>query len=716
MALNRINTRINMKFKILYTFSIVFLLQFCSNQLFAQPSNDECQTAIQITDVTNWCSGFGAFTNVGATDAQPGATPYDPALCFSNLSNDVWFVFTSLATDVNITINGASSNSPGGDLSAPEVALYAGVCGGIISELECTGANASDFAELSQSGLIVGSTYYIRVEGGGLFTGTFELCINNFNPPVDPSSDCMDAAVLCDKSSFTVDRLIGAGNDATELDNATCFNNGLPGIGNEFNSIWFKWTCEQSGTLTFDLIPTRPVADLDFVLFELPGGLNDCANKQVVRCMAAGASEVLYPTPCHGPTGLNLDATDVSENAGCMENQDNYLSALGMVAGQSYALGINNFGPGTEGFTIEFGGTGTFAGPKPSFTFDPPEVMCLDDMMIFDASSIDPDIGNITSYNWNFGVEATPPDANTIGPHTVNYGSVGTKSIVLTVESDQGCIVTEVIEYEVLPCCGDPIPDDLTSDIVNQVDPPCAGFDNGFVTLTGVDGTPFYEYSADGENFQGGQTFSNLTAGDYTFFIRDKLGCEDEIDIIVNEPPPIIVEAGDDITVNLGDDANINAVYSPENATDIISWLPDTLLSCNNCLDPTVLPLGTTTYNITVTNPIGCFDTDSITVFVSENRPIYIPNAFSPNFDGINDQFTIYGNNGADIISTMRIFDRWGNMVFEGLNMMLGDESIGWDGTFRGKRMQPAVFTFYADIRFIDGVSLIYEGDITLVR
>ena len=98
----------------------------------AQPSNDDCATPIVLSDVTNFCSAAGAYTNVGATPST-----YGPASCFGTTQNDVWFAFTAEATDVTITVRGATQQSPGGTLQDPQVSLYFGACGGTISQLEC---------------------------------------------------------------------------------------------------------------------------------------------------------------------------------------------------------------------------------------------------------------------------------------------------------------------------------------------------------------------------------------------------------------------------------------------------------------------------------------------------------------------------------------------------------------------------------------------------
>ena len=128
------------------------------------------------------------------------------------------------------------------------------------------------------------------------------------------------------------------------------------------------------------------------------------------------------------------------------------------------------------------------------------------------------------------------------------------------------------------------------------------------------------------------------------------------------------------------------------------------------------MPLATTTYTVTATDETGCTATDALTVTVIKYRPIYIPNVFSPNADGINDFFTAYGNVAASEIALFRVFDRWGSLIFETQNIALGIEQLGWDGRYRGKELLPDVFAFYMEIIFIDGEKILYKGDIQIVK
>ena len=169
-------------------------------------------------------------------------------------------------------------------------------------------------------------------------------------------------------------------------------------------------------------------------------------------------------------------------------------------------------------------------------------------------------------------------------------------------------------------------------------------------------------------------------------------------------------------TIDLGYTANIDALISPPFRPVEITWTPSGTLDCDDCDDPTATPTGTTTYNISIIDETGCVATDSMTIFVNVVRPVYIPNAFSPNDDGINDFFIAYTGPAGRLIKRLKVFDRWGELVFDGVDLTPGDEVAGWDGTFKGKPMNPAVFAYCIEIEFIDEVVILFEGDLQLVK
>ena len=121
---------------------------------------------------------------------------------------------------------------------------------------------------------------------------------------------------------------------------------------------------------------------------------------------------------------------------------------------------------------------------------------------------------------------------------------------------------------------------------------------------------------------------------------------------------------------------------------------------------------------MTIINESGCVTEDDIQVRVNKDRLIYIPNIFTPNDDGFNDFFMIYGGRGVELVRSFRVFNRWGEIVFEAENFdpKTPSTEYGWDGMFRQERMNPAVFVYVAEVIFIDGRVELYKGDVTLAR
>jgi gliding motility-associated-like protein len=120
---------------------------------------------------------------------------------------------------------------------------------------------------------------------------------------------------------------------------------------------------------------------------------------------------------------------------------------------------------------------------------------------------------------------------------------------------------------------------------------------------------------------------------------------------------------------------------------------------------------------VTVIDTSGCSITARIILRVDKTREVYIPNAFSPNGDGTNDRIMIFANAEKIIqVNTFRIFDRWGEIVFEANDFQPNDPKKGWDGFLNGEKLNPAVFVYFAEIEFIDGVTILYKGDVTLMQ
>jgi hypothetical protein len=110
-------------------------------------------------------------------------------------------------------------------------------------------------------------------------------------------------------------------------------------------------------------------------------------------------------------------------------------------------------------------------------------------------------------------------------------------------------------------------------------------------------------------------------------------------------------------------------------------------------------------------------DTAVVRVRINQLRPVYFPNVFDPE-KGVfpNDFFTGFAGPAAIEIRLLRVYDRWGGHVFEASNIPLNEPSLGWNGKIGGRDGAVGVYTWYALVRFVDGVELEYKGSTTLVR
>lgn len=692
---------------------LVFLLLLFPILLSAQ-RNDECISAINIPDISDYCSGNGAFSNVGST---PSNTPIPRCWSSQSKNNDVWFTFTPKETAVFINVSG-NTRTGTGTLENPSIALYEGGCNGL-AEVNNSACNSDRFnknvVELTVANIVVGRTYYLRVSARNSNTGTFKLCLRGFNPPKSPEQDCDKATLLCDKSSFYVESLVGFGNK--EDLSKTCMRE-------EYASVWYKWICEKPGTLTFDLTPNNDGDDLDFVVYKLPGGIDDCSNKEVVRCMASGETEGQPPSqnaPCFGPTGLSSNSRDVEELPGCSSGDDNFVAALDMKAGEAYTLVVNNYSQSGSGFEIEFGGTGTFRGPKADFeikTVDAGEFACDKEIKFTDKSTSDTD--PIVSYTWNFGEGAVPFKSNVQNPPNTIYQSFGNKIAGLTVETKRGCQVTAIKEFFIEPCCDD-LSDVLTT--ANPTNVSCFGYKDGQVILGASGGSPGYIFSVSDKNdnsdyskFTSNPSFYDLGPGQYYGLTYDTKGCPSQTRFEITQPKEIVVNLGDDIVANLGDEIVIEASYTPVNAGDVYTWTPDEFFSCKDCLTQTIPARDNAEIKLRVTDSKDCFGEDILQLSVNKIRNLEAPNVFSPlNNDGKNDYFNVFTNKGTDSLEVLQVFDRWGGMVYNG-KPEAGKLDEGWDGTNNGEPVEQGVYVWKARVRYLDGVAVTYSGDVTVLR
>lgn len=295
-----------------------------------------------------------------------------------------------------------------------------------------------------------------------------------------------------------------------------------------------------------------------------------------------------------------------------------------------------------------------------------------------------------------------------IGGSDLTISNLCEGDYILTVTDENDCEFIHVVELVE--------PTEITYEIdVSSV--VCFGDGNGYIDVLNImGGVPPYQFAWNGEPPSENSGFDDLAGGDYNILISDANGCTHEENIFIYEPPYNFVDAGPDKTIELGDSVRIEAFVLVNHNQDI-SWAEAEGIWCTSCVQPIASPVNTTTYNITVINPLtGCVLTDEMTIFLEKPRNVFIPNAFSPNEDGYNDKITIYTDQGAKLIKSFNIYDRWGELVYSDGNFPPNSFGSGWDGIFNGQKMNPAVFVYTAEIEFLDGVVKFYKGDVTLLK
>ena len=230
----------------------------------------------------------------------------------------------------------------------------------------------------------------------------------------------------------------------------------------------------------------------------------------------------------------------------------------------------------------------------------------------------------------------------------------------------------------------------------------------GFTIANG----PFL-YSLDGGAYQYTPDFFGLAAGTHTMAVKDNYDCDTTFNITVPEALPALLQIlPGDSTITPGSSIQLSTVFTPYGAGTIktYAWTPGDGLSCIDCPSPVASPYNAQTlYTLVVTYNEGCLDTAFIEINTNGVPPVYIPNAFTPNGNGTNDVWFVYGTGIKDFRAM--IFNRWGEKVFES-----NDQFIGWDGTYRGEAQPPGVYVYQVDIVYLNGEKKFRNGGLTLIR
>ncbi|MCH8329945.1 MAG: gliding motility-associated C-terminal domain-containing protein, partial [Bacteroidetes bacterium] len=309
-------------------------------------------------------------------------------------------------------------------------------------------------------------------------------------------------------------------------------------------------------------------------------------------------------------------------------------------------------------------------------------------------TSIDlgPDIiaceSDIVDINWNYDPALTYlwNSGQTTPEITVTQGAVYTLRAL-----DSVCYIYDSI----LVAIGVP---DIIDNYIDLDGIGCAG--GGAINgVYAEKGTPPYTYNwyKDGQLAYSSpdSNATELYAGDYQLIVVDAGGCVDSSELYtIDSSVNLYSIKPSDTTIHIGESVQFEVTVTGV----LLEWLNPDYLDCNTCLTPVATPLETTTFTLIIKNKDDpCFDTAFITVYVEVDTALFVPDAFTPNDDGINDIFYLYGK---DVKSVhFMIYDRWGEKIFESDQL-----SKGWDGWYNGHVMNSGLYIVIYKAEFLNEV------------
>jgi gliding motility-associated-like protein len=274
------------------------------------------------------------------------------------------------------------------------------------------------------------------------------------------------------------------------------------------------------------------------------------------------------------------------------------------------------------------------------------------------------------------------------------------------VTSDKGCVNSDSLSLTVAPRIKVQLP--ATADVCIgsglQLNASGAASYQWINTTFGLSNTSIYNPVL---NISNSATYTVVGSDSYNCF-------KDTASILVTVRNRPTVSAGPDITVVGGIPYQLSATVS----NDVVSWLwsPGNNLSCSNCATPIAKPKMQTAYIIKVTNTWGCIAYDTVLVKLQcAIANVHIPNAFTPNNNGRNDIFYAKGS-GVNVIKHFKIYNRWGQVVFERNNIGIDDRSAGWDGKYKGQYVEAGTYVYMTEMECISGELFIFKGTVTVIR
>lgn len=391
--------------------------------------------------------------------------------------------------------------------------------------------------------------------------------------------------------------------------------------------------------------------------------------------------------------GESDGSIDVSTNGG--NPPYNYIWSNG-----DSTSSINNLGPGNYSVTVF---DQDQCSQDTSFTIIEPDSLALslenienvdckgDETGAIDISTS----GGTTPYDYSWSNNSQNEDQ--IGIAATTYA--------VTVTDNNSC--TDTLNNLTVEALSD------LSTSISGTDPSCYNANDGTIEVIVTGGQQPYDYFW--SDFSGDSLIENAEGGNYLVVIEDELGCQITDSITLNEPGRITTDLSvKGISCKGEEDGAVSVSASGGTEPYSYNW-------SNNATGKEVTGLGPANYAVTVTDDNNCSDTSSVllenateecTVDTQKTFAVEVPNAFSPNDDGLNDEFEILYSGAREI--HLKIFNRWGELIYEDANVV--DSNEGWDGTIDGQKAPVGSYVYIINGSFDNGEKIQESGSLVLVR
>ena len=552
------------------------------------------------------------------------------------------------------------------------------------------------------------------------------------------------AVVVNDNVTGNILGIVSDVVDCTEI-NCYAITNGQSAIYNiNFTTNRLELVCQLNitvggGASTTEFLGSSPL-EIDTAVLVQPNCKDQ--NGEAVILAAGGFGALSYTLDGNIPQDTNrftaLNANDytvyVMDQRGCIDSISFSLTSaespvIDTVILQPSTCGQNNgsistvasggTGPLTYSLdSLGFQSTGIFGSLGPAryriYVIDSAGCIVQDDAVIDSlaaASIIRADISNTTCGDAN-GAITVYSDQSTGMLYSIDglnfqsdptFENLFAISYPVILQDTNGCRDTLLA---VIGPSGQPTIDTVITQPEN------CGNQNGSLSVTGSGGIGNYQFSLDGTSYQLSPDFVGLTAGSYDVFVIDDDGCIGSATAMIGSTAGLSI-----FNIEIVPTACNEA--SGQIRMEIEGGTAPVMISVNGQAPTedklfTSLPAGN--YQIFAIDASGC-STDTIATLQQSGCPIYIPNIFSPNGDGINDLFQIQTSDINQVtVTRFFIFDRWGNEVYKRYDLPIHSSDGWWDGTFKHFTMNPGVYAYYLEVEFDTGQRETYKGNVTLIR